>query len=443
MAEKPIYTFPPIVEETLANGLHLMLVEDHEQEGITLALQMPFGEFCDTVYREGYVEMAIGVMLKGPASLSPEEFSEKLEHSGASLFTDVGDEHCILGGKMLARSSEQIIPLFWEMVCNPGFRPKELARIKRETITGLQAELADPASIANKHFGSVLCGPDHPIGRIQTIRSVKRIGISHVKELCDSYISPVHAILVLAGDFRVHEMLSKWRGLFESWKKGPGRDPVIAGPLPPVSGNRIRLVDKKDLSQVSLILGHPACSELDPLRNELAIANYILGGGNFSSRLMAHMRSKEGKTYGISSQLSCSRNYGIFSIATSTQNSQAQAMLASIIEVYRTFSDKGISQDELDKAKQFVTGNMAFQLEGIVNVAEKLLWLKQFGRDISYVERFNERIASVTVESVNHAISLYLSSPGFAIVAVGKKEEIGPVLAQHGSVETVNFRSLL
>jgi len=163
MAEKPIYTFPPIVEETLANGLHLMLVEDHEQEGITLALQMPFGEFCDPVSREGAAEMAIGVMLKGPASLSPEEFSEKLEHSGASLFTDVGDEHCILGGKMLARSSEQIIPLFWEMVCNPGFRPKELARIKRETITGLQAELADPASIANKHFGCVLCGPDHPI----------------------------------------------------------------------------------------------------------------------------------------------------------------------------------------------------------------------------------------------------------------------------------------
>jgi zinc protease len=158
---------------------------------------------------------------------------------------------------------------------------------------------------------------------------------------------------------------------------------------------------------------------------------------------MAHVRSKEGKTYGISSQLSCSRNYGIFSIATSTQNSQAQAMLASIIEVYRTLSDKGISQDELDKAKQFVIGNMAFQLEGIVNVAEKLLWLKQFGRDISYVERFNERIASVTVESVNHAISLYLSSPGFAIVAVGKKEEIGPVLSQHGPVETVNFRSLL
>ncbi len=236
-------------------------------------------------------------------------------------------------------------------------------------------------------------------------------------------------------------MLRRWRGLFEGWRKKRTRDPVIAGPLPPRSGTTIRLVDKKDLSQVSLILGHAACTELDPRRNELALANYILGGGNFSSRLMAHIRSKEGKTYGISSQLSCSRNYGIFSIATATQNSQTHEMMKAIIEVYQAFSRDGITQDELDKAKQFVSGNMAFQLEGIVNVAEKLMWLWQYGRDLSYVERFNERIAGISVESVNRAIRAFLSASGFSIVAVGKKEDLIATLSQYGTVRTVGYRS--
>lgn len=443
MSAKNIYSFPLIVEEMLSNGLRLMLAEDHEREGVTIALQMPFGEFSDPASREGTTETAIGVMLKGPASLSPEEFSEKMEYSGASLFTDVGDEHCIFGCKMLARSSDQIIPLFWDMLCNPGFRPRELSRIKREIITGLRAELADAASIANKHFGNVLCGKNHPVGRVQTLRSVGKIGLRHIKFWYHSYISPANAFLVIAGDFQVQEILAKWRRLFESWSSNHCAAQAAAGALPLLSGNNIRLIDKKDLSQVSLILGHPVCGELDPFRNELAIANYVLGGGNFSSRLMAHIRSKEGKTYGISSQLSCARNYGIFSIATSTQNDQAASMLAAITEVYQNFSKNGITQEELDKAKQFVTGNMAFQLEGIVNIVEKLLWLKQFGRDISYVERFNERIESITVDTVNRAIRQHLSSPGFAIVAVGKKEEISETLAKYGKVETVNFRSAL
>ncbi len=419
-----------------------MLVEDHEQEGVTVALQMPFGEFCDPASLEGTTEVMVGLMLKGPASITPEEFSEKLEYAGASLFTDVGEEHCIFGCKMLARSSDAIIPLFWDMVCNPGYRPRELSRIKREITTGLQAELADPASIANKHFGHVLCGKSHPVGRMQTIRSVGKIGLKHARELYDSFVSPDGAFLVVAGDFDAAAMLSAWRALFGSWHK-KGRASVSAGALPPITANKIRLVDKTDLSQVSFILGHPVCGELDPLRNELALANYVLGGGNFSSRLMANLRSKEGKTYGISSQLSCAKNYGIFSMVTSTLNAHAQAMLVSILDVYREFHEKGISREELDKAKQYASGNMAFQLEGIVNVAEKLLWLKQFDRDVSYVERFNERISSITVETINLAIRTYLSSPGFAIVAVGKKEEIREILLQHGPVETVHFRALL
>jgi zinc protease len=440
--ETTLYKFPPIISETLGNGLELLLVEDHAQEGITLAFQMPFGEFCDPVSREGTTEAAIGLMLKGPASLTPEDFSQELEQAGASLFTDAGDEHCIFGCKMLARAGDRIIPLFQDMICNPGFRPKELSRIKREMVTGLKAELADPASIANRHFGGVLCGTGHPVGRVQTMRSVGGIGIRHVKDWYDSYVSPQNGVLVVAGDFPAGVMLSKLRGLFEPWKKVRSRKPVAAGAIPALAGNKIRLVDKKDLTQMSIILGHPCVSELDPLRNEIALANYVLGGGNFSSRLMAHIRSKQGKTYGISSQLACSRAYGIFTIATSTQNSQAQEMLSSILEVYRTFAEKGITQEELDKAKQFVSGNMAFQLEGIVNVAEKILWLRQYGRDLPYIERFNERIASITLETVHHAIARYLSSKAFAIVAVGKKEEIYPVLAKFGSVATVNFRSL-
>jgi hypothetical protein len=65
------YKFPSIISETLENGLQLTLLEDHEQEGVTVAFQMPFGEFCDPISFEGATELTVGAILKGPLSLTP------------------------------------------------------------------------------------------------------------------------------------------------------------------------------------------------------------------------------------------------------------------------------------------------------------------------------------------------------------------------------------
>jgi zinc protease len=434
------YIFPPIREEHLPNGLTVLLVEDHQQEGLTIALQMPFGEFCDTEGLEGTTELAIGMLLKGPLSLTPEEFSDRIEHIGAALFSEVGDEHCVLGCRLLARHAPEVVSLFWEMVTRPGFRTSELVRLKREMSTGLQAETADPMSIANRHFTTLLCGNVHPAGRVQTGRSVKRVSLSDVTSFYNTFFSADGAVVVLAGDFDTREMLSLASPLFSAWSAPRKKPPVTGGPLSPRLSTDIRLVDKPDLSQVSLIIGHPVPGELHEKRNQLALANYIIGGGNFSSRLMEHIRSKEGKTYGISSQLSCNRNFGVFTMATSTQNSQAAGMLASIMTVYRDVAERGVTGEELTKAKQFAAGNMSFQLEGIVNVADKLLWLRQFGRDISYIENFNDMIESISLDSVNEAIRASLSSQHFAIAAVGRKKVLRDTLAGYGQVRIVNFR---
>jgi zinc protease len=441
MTKMPLYRFPSIREEKLQNGLTLVVVEDHEQEAVTIGLQMPVGEFCDERGLEGTAELTIGMLMKGPQSLTPEEFSERFENIGAALFCEVGDEHSIIGCKFLARYIDEVLPLFWEMILKPGFHQSELTRLKREMITGLTAESADPMAIANRHFTAVVCGDSHPAGHVQTKRSIKRISLSHVKAFYGSLVAAEGGVFVTAGDFNADEMLARCTRECSAWTATRSKSPVTGGPLPQLPSTKIRLVDKPDLSQVSLILGHPVPGELDERRNELALANYIIGGGNFSSRLMAHLRSKEGKTYGISSQISCNRAFGVFSIATSTQNSQAAGMLAAIMAVYRETADHGISGDELTKAKQFATGNMAFQLEGISNIADKLLWLKQFGRDVSYIENFNAMIDSISLKAVNDAVSAYLASSHFAIVAVGREEAVKDTLAAYGTVHTVNFRA--
>ena len=136
----------------------------------------------------------------------------------------------------------------------------------------------------------------------------------------------------------------------------------------------------------------------------MALANYILGAGNFSSRLMTRIRSLSGKTYGISSQLVTSKYFGAFLISTTTLSATVSEMLKMIREIYGDFCSNGITEEELERAKRFAIGNMAFQLEGICSIAEKLLWLRFYDRPNSYIEEFDAMINRISVEDVNNSI---------------------------------------
>jgi len=436
-----MYKFPSMTEERLANGLQVIWVPDTEQHGMTMALQIPAGEFSDPVSLEGTAELTVNLMQKGTQSLTPEEFSQKLEQTGASFFADTGDEQIVLGCKMLSKAADPMVQLFWEMLCSPRFEKDELSRLKREMTTALQAEFSDANALANKHFYSLLCGSAHPAGRLHTIMSIKRISLSHIRNFYSDHFSPAGSVLVVAGDFDMAEAGKRWRALFSTWQNPPPKTACIAEALAPMNKTAIRLIDKPDVSQTYFMLGHPAPGETDADRNALALANYILGGGNFSSRLMASIRSSKGKTYGVSSQISCNRNCGIFMVSTATLSAQTAEVLNTIFSVYRHFASQGVSDDELAKAKQFAIGNMAFQLEGIGNITEKLLWLRLHGRDNAYIERFDEVIAAIDKNMVNEAIKKHLSSRHFAVAAVGRKKDLRAQLESFGEVVAMPFRA--
>jgi zinc protease len=436
-----MYQFPLIIERRLDNGLTVLLVPDHEQEGLTVGLQFPAGEFSDPVSCEGTAELTVSMMQKGTASLSTEEFALRLEQTGTSLFAETGDEHIILGCRLLSRHAGEVMPLFWEMVCSPRFDGRELSRLKREMVTALMAEYSDPGALANKHFFPLLCGKDHPAGRVHTIKSIQRIGLGTVRSFYDDYFRPDGCVLVMAGDFDAGRFDAEWLPLCQGWKSREGRPPVVGQAMAPLAETSVRIIDKKDTTQASLVIGHPVPGELAPDRNALALANYILGGGNFSSRLMERIRSDQGKTYSIHSHMMCNRQCGIFTISTATQSSQTGEVVRGVLDVYRELSQNGVTEEELQKAREFALGNMAFQLEGIANVAEKLLWLRLYGRENAYIERFDEVIMSIGRDAVNRAIRASLSSPHFSMVAVARDQDIRALLTGFGKVTTVHFRA--
>jgi zinc protease len=434
------YSFPPMVEQILGNRLRVLWVPMREHNGLVIDFQMPVGRFTAPQGKEGIVELTTALIQKGTETLGAEEFSQRLEQTGASLYAEIGDEQTVLGCRMLASHADILIPLFWEMVSVPGLREKEFERIKREMYASVQAEWSDTGTLAQKHFHAELCGKDHPAGRTHTIASIKRIGIEEVVDFYKNCYTPGGSTVVVAGNFEMSEGQKRWGDLFRSWNAFAGQPPVTAPALDPVESVRVRLVDKPDVEQATMILGYPVPGEMHPQRNAIALANYILGGGNFSSRLMELVRSEKGKTYGIGSQLACDRRLGIFSVSTTTKADQAGEMVRSVLEACGEYASGGVTDDELRKAKQFVIGNMAFQLEGIINVSEKLLWLRFFGRSNSYIEKFGEQIEKIGRDEVNEAIRKYMGPDKYIMAVVGRKKELVSQLERFGAVHVRRFR---
>jgi len=434
------FVFPPTDEFQLENGLSVICIPDHEQPGLVLALQLPVGRFADPPGKEGLCELTAALLAKGTATFSPEEFSERIENAGASFFSDIGEEHCVLGLRMLAGSAAGLFPLLVEMVRKPLLAKDEFLRLRREMATALRADANDPSLLAARHFYAELAGPAHPAGRFQTLSSLKSITLQDVERFFNEHFSPRGSLCIVAGEGDGERLRTMCAEQLSFWQQPRRKAPVIAAKAMRVARPVIRLINKPDLTQSTLAVGHGAPGERCADKNALSLANHIFGSGNFSSRLMTRIRSVGGKTYGVSSQLVAETEFGAFLISTATQNNRTQEVLGTILEEHRRSCAEGVTAEELAKAKRFAIGNMAFQLEGIGNIVDKLLWLRFYGRQNSYIERFEAMLSAIDVDTVNAAVRHYFAEESCIIAVVGKKSEIEPQLRSFGPVRHFHFR---
>jgi zinc protease len=204
---------------------------------------------------------------------------------------------------------------------------------------------------------------------------------------------------------------------------------------------QVRLVDRPDLTQATLMLGHPGVKHADPRWYAATLVNYVLGGSDFSSRLMAEVRAKRGLTYGISSSFGAPLYQGAFRISAATRNETAwEALVASVSELRRMKTD-GPTAAELDKAKGFYAGSYPFSLQSAAGVAAALIGAELHGLGDDYVRDLPLRLAAVDVPTALEAARTLLDPDNLRVVIVGKGDAIAPQLTKAGvAYERVGFK---
>jgi zinc protease len=432
---------PPMESKTLSNGLEVLVIEHHELPVVAFRLVLKTGAAFDPKGKAGLANLTADLLRKGTKTRSATEISEAIDFVGGDLSAGADRDATFVTCKVLKEYFDTGLDLLADLVLNPTFAEEEIDRLKSQTTSSLIQQKDDPNVVVSWEFDRQLFG-QHPFANptAGTVKSLESLCRDDIVAYHQSFYRPNNAILCVVGDVIPKDVFKKVERKFSGWNKG--KLPEISFPSPPpLSGYRILLVDKSDLTQSNIKFGHLGVDRSNPDYFPLVLMNYILGG-SFVSRLVNIVRVEKGLTYGIWSWFEMNKEPGAFAVTTFTRNdSTLNAIRASLVELKR-IREEGVTEEELKEAKSFYRGYFPLRFETPEQIATRILETKIYGLGKDYLRDYRKNMDQVTIEQVNGVARKYIGPDNLVFVVVSKAEDVRSDLEKLGPVEVVPYAAI-
>ena len=385
------------------------------------------GSLADPLGREGLTRLAARMLRMGTARRSAEATEEALEALGATLSIDVSHGTVRFSASVIARSFPAFLALLGEILAAPALRPKDFARVYRESVADLAQQRDNDRWLASRAFRSALFG-DHPYARspLGTAQSLKRVKRSDVATHLARHVTAPNLILGFAGDVSARELPALVERAFGGLPKTAAPAVRLAAPVRR-EGRRLVVVDKPGRTQTQTFVGTIGSRLRDPDFHPLLVANTAFGG-TFSAPLVQEVRARRGFSYSASSRLGADREREAWSLYAHPSAENAAECLALELSLVERFVAKGPTSAELRFAKSFLVKSHAFDLDTPSKRLEPRVEAEIHGLPKAFHARFVERVAAVELDDARAAIRRRLSSRDLTIAVVATARDVLPSL---------------
>ena len=442
MTFKPVeFTPPEPARVALDNGMVVYLLEDHELPLITVTATMTTGAWLDPADKIGLAGLTGAVMRTGGGGgLSAEQVEQELEHFAGDVGISIGAESGSASLDVLKKDFKRGLQIFSGLLRTPAFDPARVEIAKLQSLEGIRRRQDSPGSVVGREFLKLLYGADHPSARETSIASITKITRDDLVAFHRQTIHPNGMILGVTGDFDTREMVAALREAFGDWAKGPV--PVLN--IPDVPENEqakpaVRYVGK-ETSQTHLRVGHLTIRETDPDYVALAIANDILGGSSFRSRLFNDVRTKRGLAYSVGSRLMAGvHDQGVWLMRAETKQVSTQEVIGRFVANIERMRAELVTDQELAEAKEAYVNSFVFSFSSPSAVVSRLVELEHDGLPKDFLQQIREKVVKLTKEEVLAAAKKYLHPDRLKILAVGSGETLPKVLSTFGEVKEIKL----
>ncbi|WP_170310959.1 M16 family metallopeptidase [Paracoccus indicus] len=408
-----------IQDVTSPKGIKAWLVQDDSIPFVALDIQFKGGASMDAEGKRGATNLMTALLEEGAGKRDSTQFAQAVEDLGARMSFDVDDDTLGVSFRALSENRDQAGDLLAMALTQPRFDESAVERVRAQVQAVIRSEATDPNSIAAKELAAQ-AWDDHPYATSLngTQESVAQLTRQDLVAAKNRILARDRVVVGAAGDISAEEL-------------GPLLDRILGGlpeqataPLPDKAELQLTggtTVIDWDSPQTVVSFAGPGIGLDDPDYFAAFVANHILGGGGFSSRLMTEVREKRGLTYGVGTVLAT----GLFGQSWQGGMAGGNDTTAEAVDLIRQewggMAD-GVTEKELTDAKTYLTGEYPLRFDGNGRIASILAGMQLIGFPIDYINTRNDKVEAVTAEDVSRVAKRLLDPANLRFVLVGRPE---------------------
>ncbi|MEO8548673.1 MAG: pitrilysin family protein [Kofleriaceae bacterium] len=422
---EPTFTPPVAKRMRLANGMVLLVVENHKLPILSMQLVVPnAGSATDPKGKAGVAAIAADMLDEGAGGLTAIQIAEEEDKLGANISVFAGIDQAGIAVGTLTKTLDPTIDLVAKILTQPAFDAKDFGRVQGDRGTALELRRDRPREVAQILLGSVLYGLEsaygHPGAGFR--ESFKSLALADLQAYYKERWDPKAMTLVVAGDVDAIALHKKLDATLGQWKHPGHTAKVVTTPVAKIA-HRLVLVDRTGAQQSDVRIGMVGLERKDPKFYAFEVLTNTLGG-SFTSRLNQRLREQLGITYGIRAGQDWRLSRGPFTISSALVTAETAHGLAETIKIVDDLAANDVPAAELEKAKQNLIRALPAQFDTNAATAGAFAELVLHGLPDSWYARYADSIRKVTAKDVRAVAKSAIPSGKMVFAVVGDMAKV-------------------
>ncbi len=401
----------------LANGLRVIISEDHSAPVYTIVVQYNVGSRDERKGRTGFAHLFEHMMFKGSENVGQNEHPYLIFMNGGSMNGTTSKDRTMYYGTLPANQLD--LGLFLE-----ADRMKSLAITKDNLENQRNAVQEERRSgVDNQPYGKTFEAIDelaydnaayeHSV--IGSMADLSAASVDDVAAFFKTYYAPNNAVVGIVGDVNTKATLAKIEQYFGAIPRQPA--PAAVDMSEPAQKEERRLTLEDGLARLPRIdMAYKVPPSASPDDDAIGVLATILSGGRSARFYESIVRQKQLST-GVSAFTGESRGPGLFRIIGTVLPgktlTELEAAIDAEIERLKTepIADWEIAKARTSARRTFVS-SMGSTLSKAIQLSQDALFYDDPGR----LNTREQRMAKVTAADVQRVARQYLVKTGRTVV---------------------------
>lgn len=423
----------------LDNGQTVVIQEVRNNPIVIIDTWIKTGSIDEDDSNNGAAHFLEHLFFKGTKNHEPGEFDKILETKGAITNAATSKDFTHYYVTIPSKDFNLAMELHADMMMNPLIPRNEMERERKVVLEEINKDLKSPSRILQENLNSMMY-TSHPykrkvIGRSDVIETITR---DQILNFYNEHYSPSNMITIVIGDVDTNYALERIKEVFNAEYKKQSK---IIYPKEAQLEKQQKKVDYIKTESGYIVIGFRGTPIDDNDSYALDVLATVLGDGR-SSVLNQVLKEKKRLAFSVDAGNSTFRDDGIFYISANFEPEKCKQVQDTIFEEIKKIQEKGITDEQLNLAKNIIERNTYYSRESITNIATEIGYTMALTNDIKFYDNYLEDIKTVTKEAVKKAANKYLGVNKSAVSIILPEESknipVANITQNTGSAELIS-----